>query len=115
MRQHKDNAWWRAHLVAIEREGISTKAYGQREGVSVAQLYAWRKRLKEQGRRAAAKSLPPNQFVALQVESARVQVSPSLPSPCALVITGSMRLELPDLPSPQWLAELDTRLRQERA
>lgn len=114
MRQHKDNAWWRAHLEAIEREGISTKEYGQREGLPVAQLYAWRKRIKDQGRQAGAKSLPPNQFVALQVEPASAQVSPSLPSTCTLITTGGIRLELPELPSPQWLAELDSRLCQER-
>ena len=114
MRQHKDATWWRAHLVAIEREGISTKEYGRREGLPVAQLYAWRKRIKEQGRRVAAKSLPQTQFVALQVAPASAQVSPSLPSACTLITTGGVRLELPELPNPQWLAELDIRLCQER-
>jgi len=41
MRQHKDDTWWRTHLAAIEREGISTKAYGQREGLPVAHRKLW--------------------------------------------------------------------------
>lgn len=36
--------WW-SHLSAIEAEGITTKAYAEREGLSPQALYQWRKRL----------------------------------------------------------------------
>lgn len=108
MEQQKDEAWWRGHLEAIEREGIPTKAYAQREGLSVGQLYGWRKRIKKRAGRAAAGSAGLSQFLAVQVESA--SASTPVRSPCTLVTTSGVRLELPQLPSPQWLAELDARL-----
>ena len=37
--------FWLSHLSAIEAEGITTKAYAQREGLSPQALYQWRKRL----------------------------------------------------------------------
>ncbi|MGL1835122.1 IS66 family insertion sequence element accessory protein TnpA, partial [Rhodocyclaceae bacterium SMB388] len=36
--------FWLSHLSAIETEGITTKAYAEREGLSVKALYQWRKR-----------------------------------------------------------------------
>lgn len=32
---------WSRHLAAIEAEGITTRAYAEREGLSVASLYGW--------------------------------------------------------------------------
>ncbi len=37
--------YWSRHLAAIATEGISTQAYAKREGLAVASLYYWRKRL----------------------------------------------------------------------
>ncbi len=37
--------FWLSHLSAIEAEGISTKAYAEREGLSAQALYQWRTRL----------------------------------------------------------------------
>ena len=37
--------YWSRHLAAIATEGISTLAYAKREGLAVASLYYWRKRL----------------------------------------------------------------------
>lgn len=41
----EDSEFWLSHLSAIEAEGITTKAYAEREGLSPQALYAWRKRL----------------------------------------------------------------------
>lgn len=35
--------FWMLHLSAIEAEGITTKAYAEREGLSAQALYGWRK------------------------------------------------------------------------
>lgn len=42
--------FWLSHLSAIEAEGITTKAYAEREGLSPQALYQWRKRLVAGGR-----------------------------------------------------------------
>jgi hypothetical protein len=92
--------YWRGHLSAIDAEGISTKAYAQREGLSVAALYHWRKRMKakeaESGRGA--------DFVALRVDQGNA------PMTCTVVIAPGMRVELAQLPTPAWLAALNTAL-----
>jgi N-acetylmuramoyl-L-alanine amidase len=56
--------WW-SHLSAIEAEGITTKAYAEREGLSPQALYQWRKRLVAGGRRSRAKL---GGFVPIQIE-----------------------------------------------
>ena len=35
--------WWRARLQRIEAEGLTTKAYADREGLDAQSLYYWRK------------------------------------------------------------------------
>ena len=40
--------YWSKHLAAIAAEGVSSKAYAKREGLAVASLYFWRRRLKEE-------------------------------------------------------------------
>ena len=49
------STFWLSHLSAIEAEGITTKAYAEREGLSPQALYQWRKRLVAGGRRSRAK------------------------------------------------------------
>jgi transposase len=50
------STFWLSHLSAIEAEGITTKAYAEREGLSPQALYQWRKRLVAGGRPAAPSS-----------------------------------------------------------
>lgn len=47
------STFWLSHLSAIEAEGITTKAYAEREGLSPQALYQWRKRLVAGGAAAA--------------------------------------------------------------
>ena len=98
---------WSRHLAAIEAEAITTRAYAEREGLSVASLYGWRKRLKRgepvTNRPAAA---PLGRFVPLQIEAAREEAR------CSVMIGTQMRLEFSALPSPAWLAALSRALRE---
>ena len=89
---------WMAHLQAIQTEGISVKAYAQREGIPVASLYHWRQRLK---------SAPP--LIHSSPKLVAVQVGAPLAAPpaqCWIQLAGAMRMELNQLPPAAWLAQL---------
>jgi transposase len=90
--------FWSRHLATISAEKISTQAYAEREGLSVASLYYWRKRLN--GSRSAQVSLAAGHFVAVQVHQNEEQTG------CQLHIGSRLQLDLPQLPSPRWLAQL---------
>jgi hypothetical protein len=92
--------YWRGHLSAIDAEGISTKAYAAREGLSAAALYHWRKRMKA---REAVSEVGAG-FVALRVDQGDTPMS------CTVVMAPGLRLELVQLPTPAWLAALSTAL-----
>ena len=57
--------FWLSHLSAIEAEGITTKAYAQREGLSPQALYQWRKRLVADARPRRTQR---GGFAAIQIE-----------------------------------------------
>jgi transposase len=85
---------WSKRLEAIEAEGISTKAYAQREGLSAASLYYWRGRLAREMREAEAIATSSvKQFVAVQLSAASEAVR------CTLVVAPGVRLELAQLPA----------------
>ena len=94
---------WAGHLGAIEAEGISTKAYAEREGVSAAALYGWRRRLKAR-QATGVRPVRSGGFVAVQVREM------GEPMPCRLRIGAGATLELSQLPSAQWVAALCTAL-----
>lgn len=88
----------RDHLVAIAAEGITVKAYAQREGVSLSALYDERRRERTQRSRSA--DVRGSRFIAVQVA----------PSPaadgCQVLIGEQVRLQLAQLPTPDWIARL---------
>ena len=94
--------FWLSHLSAIEAEGITTKAYAQREGLSPQALYQWRKRLVADARPRRTQR---GGFAAIQIE-------PSIASrtECTVVIDSELRLECAALPSVDWLAALSAAL-----
>jgi len=95
-------AYWTAHLAAIEREGITTRAYAAREGLSVAALYWWRRELKERTRVQAAMGVG---FVAVTVPAvANAEAGHS--TACRLRISEGVTLELSAVPTAQWVAAL---------
>lgn len=96
--------YWSDHLAQIATEGISTKAYAEREGLTPSSLYYWRKRLKagttKEGQRSSA-AASGRRFVAVQIAD---NSDPRVP--CSLSVAGGVRLELAALPAPEWLAAL---------
>lgn len=104
-------AWWETHLNAIAREGIGTKAYAQREGLPVSSLYYWRRRLKGRRLRAPApekRAAAPvaRQFVPVRLGATSGVDHHGVANRYVLTLGDDLRLELPDLPSPQWLAQV---------
>lgn len=92
--------FWSRHLAAIEAEGVATKAYAAREGLSVTALYQWRRRFKAGGRPSRAPAMSGG-FVPVAVQVG------SEASICTVRIGEGVRLELAQLPSPEWLAALN--------
>lgn len=91
--------FWSQHLAAIAAEGITTQAYAKREGLSVNNLYYWRKRLSSTVSRPSP-TRSSQHFVAVHLSETSVSVG------CQLRISPGVQLDLPQLPSPQWLAQL---------
>lgn len=87
--------FWSRHLAAIKREGITTKAYAEREGLSVGSLYQWRRELKGHAPHCAGGG-----FVSVALEQ------PPRTERCVLRLSGGVALELAELPGPNWLAAL---------
>lgn len=94
--------FWAGHLAAIESEGISTSGYAEREGLAVASLYWWRRRLQaDKARQVVTRGR--GGFVPVSVTNAVQAMN------CVVVACG-VRVELDRLPSPEWLAALSVAL-----
>ncbi len=91
--------YWSQHLATIAAEGITTQDYAKREGLSVNTLYYWRRRLGSTVSRPSP-TRSSRHFVAVQVSETSVSAD------CLLRIGPGVQLDLPHLPSPQWLAQL---------
>ena len=96
-------AYWSGHLAAIEREGITTRAYAAREGLSVGALYQWRRALKSRLLATASPTLPGG-FVAVTVPPVNGATREAVA--CRLRLAGGVTLELTSLPSAAWLANV---------
>jgi len=90
--------YWSHHLAAIVTEGIATQAYAKREGLAAASLYYWRKRLNAANSKDPV--LPGGRFLTVQWPQRNED------SGCQLRIGTGVQLNLPQLPSPYWLAAL---------
>jgi len=95
-------AYWSAHLAAIEREGITTRAYASREGLSVAALYQWRRELKGRVRTPRAKA---GGFVAVTLPIG-ANAAPEHAASCRLHLSTGVMLELSAVPPAEWVAAL---------
>lgn len=94
----RDRTFWMAHIAAIEEEGVATSAYAKRHGLALKSLYYWHRKV-----RLAAVPTSPQAFVALRVSE---PMADSASMACVLVLACGLRLEMPALPSPVWLAAL---------
>lgn len=95
--------YWSSHLERIAAEGITTKGYAKREGLSAAALYYWRSRLKTEAESAespTAAMVSGRQWVPVQVTEQQACAA------CTLTLAADIHLELTVLPSPEWLARL---------
>ena len=92
--------FWAAHVAAVQREGVSVSSYAKRHDISLASLYYWRRKLKASAGIGAVAST--GKFVALRMADA----APS-DCRCILVLASGLRVELPALPAPAWLAALE--------
>jgi len=91
--------FWTQHVAAARLQAASARGYARQHGISVAALYYWQRKLKA----TTAQSRPAGKFVALRVAPA---VEAPLTCSCTLVLAPGMRLEMTELPAPQWLAAL---------
>lgn len=101
---------WSSHIEAITIQGISTRAYAKRHDLALSTVYYWQRKLKsappvhtKAEPLAATKQCA--KFVALRIDEPERVARPA-PTHCTLVLAGGMRLEMPALPDPQWLADL---------
>lgn len=97
--------YWLQHLAAIGREGISIRAYAEREGISAWSLYDRRRKLKAD---FGANGPATGGFVAVQCG-----VAETPRQPCSLKVGDRLELECSVLPSPTWLAALYSAMARE--
>jgi transposase-like protein len=97
-------AYWSGHLAAIEREGITTRAYAAREGLSVGALYQWRRELKSRVLSAVSPPPPSGGFVAVTVPTVSGATRDAVA--CRLRLGAGVTLELTSVPSAAWLASV---------
>jgi transposase-like protein len=91
--------YWASHIAAAKLEAIPASEYARRHGLSVSALYYWQRKLKNSD--PAGIPVPGSKFVSLRI-------APSEPHPnhCTLELPSGIRLGMPSLPSPEWLAAL---------
>ncbi|MBC7859385.1 MAG: hypothetical protein H7Z39_11530 [Burkholderiaceae bacterium] len=98
----KDMQYWTAHMAAIECEGIVVSAYAKRENLSLASLYYWRRKLSTAAPDATTQK-PASSFMQLRVTG---RAAGHGDAACTLNLSGGVRLEMVELPSPEWLASV---------
>lgn len=85
---------WRSHLERAQQQGLSLQEYARRSGVKASSLYA------------ARKSVSPSRPKALSAGVSFTEVRSTdscVDAACTLHLTHGIRLQLSELPSPQWL------------
>ena len=106
----KTNQDWAGHVAAIKDQGISATDYARQHGLAESTLYRWKSKLQRASTdRTKAETLTapaqPSKFIALRLSEPE-RIMPAALTHCTLVLSGGMRLEIPALPAPQWLAQL---------
>lgn len=101
---------WAGHVAAIKAQGISSIDYAQQHGLARSTLYHWQNKLQRASTEISkpdtlTEHAQPSKFIALRMSEPQ-RLAPPTPTHCTLVLSGGMRLEMPVLPAPQWLAEL---------
>ena len=94
--------FWAPHVAAIEQESVPTAEYAKRHGLALHSLYYWRQKIKAAAQTSGSPERS-NAFVALTISE---PVPAQQPGSCTLVLGSGVRVELPALPAPEWLAAL---------
>ena len=92
--------FWTKHVAAIRQEGVAVTVYAKRHGLSLASLYYWRQKLLVVDGKAAPTAH--GKFVAVRIAEAALPAGA-----CILILPSGLRLEMPVLPAPAWLAALE--------
>lgn len=88
--------FWTAHVTAARLAAIPASEYARRHGISVTALYYWQRKLSGNvGSQPQA-----GKFVALRIADTRQ-------NNFTLALPSGLRLEMPALPPPEWLAALE--------
>jgi hypothetical protein len=95
--------FWAPHVAAMEQESVATAVYAKRHGLALHSLYYWRHKIKTAAAQASGSPDRGNAFVALRFEE---PVVAQQPSGCTVTLAEGVRVELPTLPAPEWLAAL---------
>ena len=106
-----ESAIWTAHLAAIRQESISARAYAQQHDISLASLYYWKRKLKAVAGKPEVAPPAASKFVALRLPAATLAPRPTS---CTLILASGLRLEMPALPAPEWLAAVGRALQEAR-
>ena len=95
--------FWAPHIAAMEQEPVRAAVYAKRHALAMHSLYYWRQKIKDASAQTSGSSGRSSAFVALTVsEPVPAQESGN----CTLVLGAGVRVELPALPAPEWLAAL---------
>ena len=94
--------FWAPHVAAIEQESVPTAEYAKRHGLALHSLYYWRQKIKAAAQTSGSPERS-NAFVALTISE---RLPAQQPGSCTLVLGPGVRVELPALPTPEWLAAL---------
>lgn len=105
---------WEQHVAAASQQNLSTSAYAKKHGLAASTFYYWQRKSKQESRSATNERITAIQpkpakrsskFVALRVTDT-APAAAQRPSACTLILSARVRLEMPALPDPQWLAAL---------
>jgi hypothetical protein len=106
-----ESAIWTAHVAAVKQRSISARAYAQQHDISLASLYYWKRKLKDASANPEVAPQAVSKFVALRLPAAT-------PAPrsisCTLILASGLRLEMPALPAPEWLAAVGRAFQEAR-
>ena len=113
--------FWQEHVTAANSYNGSGAEYAKAHGITSSALYYWQKKFRIKAttpqesttkqissKKSGATPSLNSQFVALRVAAPAAQplASPRAIAPCTIVMASQVRLELSELPDPQWLVSL---------
>lgn len=93
--------FWAGHVASAKLEAISASEYAKRQGISVAALYYWQRKLKQAAEMDGKE--PASKFVSIRIADS---VASNRSFSCSLVLPSGIRLEMSSLPEPEWVAAL---------